>query len=273
MSISRADFLVSAATMSLALPHAKAASGVASVRIKRLAWAGFSLTAGDAQLFVDPTRDEPHDPEIAAEANQRFAIVSHHHGDHFEPATVAKALSENGFLAIEERVATWADIRTVHTQRVALHQPVMMPRGTATFCVTPVPAMDGMGAPQVSWVIDVAGLRLLHLGDTQWHGGLWDIARAYGPFDALFLPINGFQQVAGRFRNVGQPMSLSPQQAASALKLFNPTLAIPMHYGSDDPPTYLEMPQPLDTFLALARETGVRVAPLKPGESLTLNRA
>jgi L-ascorbate metabolism protein UlaG (beta-lactamase superfamily) len=132
--------------------------------------------------------------------------------------------------------------------------------------------LDGLGAPQTSWIIEVGGMKLIHLGDTQWHGGLWDIARAYGPFDAAFVPINGFQQVAGRYANVGQPMSLSPAQAASALQLLRPTVAIPIHYGSPDPPTYLEMDRPLENFLDLAKKANVRVVALKPGESLSLAR-
>ncbi len=271
----RADFAATAgaATISMALPRKAAANGGSEtlpVRIKRLHWAGVSLVVGDAQLFIEPVIENPGDPPLTAEAKNRFAIISHHHGDHFDAKGVATAIGEGGFLALEENVAKWADTRGLPVVRVPLYQPVMMPRGAATFCAIPLPAVDGLGAPQASWVIEAAGVKALHLGDTQWHGGFWDIARAYGPFDLLFVPINGFQQVAGRYRNVGQPMTLSPQQAASALKLFSPAVAIPIHYGEPDPPTYLEVDKPLETFLALAKDTGTRVAALKEGESLTL---
>lgn len=40
------------------------------------------------------------------------------------------------------------------------------------FTVTAVPALDGLGDPQVSWVVEADGKRLLHGGDTAFHGYL-----------------------------------------------------------------------------------------------------
>ena len=44
------------------------------------------------------------------------------------------------------------------------------------FTITAVPAVDGFGDPQVSWVIAAAGRRILHAGDTLFHGSWWLIA-------------------------------------------------------------------------------------------------
>ncbi|MBC5815009.1 MAG: MBL fold metallo-hydrolase [Candidatus Eremiobacteraeota bacterium] len=275
MSLKRVEFMAAgAASIALTLPaHAAAErSPKTALHIRRLHWAGISLVVGDAQLFIDPVIENPGDPPLSAEAKDRFAIVSHHHGDHFDAQNIATAIGDRGFLVIEESVAKWADTRTLHVQRVAMYQPAMLPRGAATFCVIPVPAIDGLGAPQVSWVIEAAGLRALHLGDTQWHGGFWDIARAYGPFDVMFVPINGFQQVVARYRKVGQPMSMSPQQARSAVELFNPKVVVPIHYGEPDPPTYIEVDKPLEEFTSLMTASTSRVAVLKQGETLTLTR-
>jgi L-ascorbate metabolism protein UlaG (beta-lactamase superfamily) len=225
-----------------------------------------------AQLFIDPVTEYPTDPVPTPEVENSFAVVSHHHSDHFDPANIAVAIGKNGFLALEETIGNWADTRTLNVMKVSMYQPVMMPRGKAIFCATPVPAIDGLGAPQTSWVIDAQGIRVLHLGDTQWHGGFWDIARAYGPFDVMFLPINGFQQVVGRYRKVGQPMSLSPAQAASAVELFRPAIAIPIHYGEPSPPTYLEVEHPLETFRALTESSQTRVVALQQGERLEVVR-
>src|SRR5256885_673325 len=64
-------------------------------------------------------------------------------------------------------------------------------REAGPFTVTAVPAVDGSGDPQVSWLIEVDGKRVLHLGDTMWHGWWWRISERYGPPDILLAPING----------------------------------------------------------------------------------
>ena len=59
------------------------------------------------------------------------------------------------------------------------------------FTVTALPAADGTGDPQVSWAVEAGGRRIVHGGDTMFHGWWWRAAQAAGPFDAAFLPING----------------------------------------------------------------------------------
>jgi L-ascorbate metabolism protein UlaG (beta-lactamase superfamily) len=270
----RSEFVAqgAGATIALTLPRSPQTPSSGRLQIRRLHWAGVSLVMDDAQLFIDPVTENPTDPAPKPEVGNSFAVVSHHHNDHFDPANLALAVGKNGFVAMEESIGNWADTRTLPVQKVPMYQPVMMPRGKAVFCAIPVPAVDGLGAPQTSWVIDAQGIRVLHLGDTQWHGGFWDIARAYGPFDLMFLPINGFQQVAGRYREVGQPMSLSPAQAASAVELFRPTIAVPIHYGEPSPPTYLEADRPLETFLSLTKSSKSRIVALQQGDRLSLTR-
>ena len=59
--------------------------------------------------------------------------------------------------------------------------------------VTPVASLDwrGTDSDQVAWVVEGAGARIIHCGDTMWHGNWWQIARDHGPFDVAFLPVNG----------------------------------------------------------------------------------
>ena len=57
--------------------------------------------------------------------------------------------------------------------------------------ITALPAVDGLGDPQVSWLVEAEGQRVLHLGDTIFHGYWWRMARRHGPFDLVFAPING----------------------------------------------------------------------------------
>src|SRR3569623_969626 len=92
----------------------------------------------------------------------------------------------------------------------------------------------------VSLFVDGGGRRIIHCGDTAWHSGWWTTARAYGPFDVAFLPINGFRQQAGLFRRIEQPMSLTPEQAVQAGRILGARQVVPIHYGNSGNPDYVE---------------------------------
>lgn len=61
-------------------------------------------------------------------------------------------------------------------------------RTLGPFTVTATFASDGLGSPQVGWVIEAAGQRVFHGGDTLWHGHWWQIAETHGPIDLACLP-------------------------------------------------------------------------------------
>jgi L-ascorbate metabolism protein UlaG (beta-lactamase superfamily) len=253
-------------------PHAAPATGV---RVRRLAWAGIALRAGDVEVFIDARAPSAEDgapgPALASDAGRCFALVTHHHGDHLDLHALQPLLGETGYLVAEDDVARMFDQRVVNVQTVRMFEPVFLSRGGGEFVAWAVPASDGLGSPQVSWVLDGGGQRVIHCGDTLWHGGLWDIARAYGPFDAAFLPINGARQVGGRYTDAGEPIVMSAEQAAAAAQVLGARLAVPIHYGAPPSPGYVEQPEPERHFLAAAATRGVHTRVLRPGESLTLS--
>jgi L-ascorbate metabolism protein UlaG (beta-lactamase superfamily) len=273
MAIDRRAFLEAiafAAASPLGATAAGVDAGVSAVRIQRLAWAGIKIVCADATLFVDASQDpSAPGPQVASETRERHALITHHHGDHFDATALRAVLGNSGILVVPEGVAPWADTRAFRVQTAKLYEPVMLPRGTAAFCAIAVPAVDGLGHPQVSWVIDAGGKRIFHGGDTSWHGYWWDIARAYGPFDAAFLPINGFRQVQGRYTDSGVPMSLTPEQAAAAAELLHARLALAIHYGNAGD-GYLEVPDAPRRFLAASKARGVNARLMAAGDWIDL---
>ena len=161
-------------------------------------------------------------------------------------------------------------IQGIQVQPVELHEPVFFSRSSAELVARAVPAADGLGHPQFAWVIDGGGKRIIHCGDTLWHGYWYEIARAYGPFDAAFLPINGFRQVGGRFIDSGVPMSLTPEQAVSGATILGVRLVVPIHYGNTADKNYFEVADPEANFLRAASARGVATKVLHPGEYLEL---
>ena len=130
-----------------------------------------------------------------------------------------------------------------------------------------VPASDGLGSPQVSWVINGGGRRVFHAGDTQVHGHFWNIGRAYGPFDLAFLPINGFRQTLGRATRVPAPMSLTPEQAVDVAQILGARRVVPIHYGNAGQ-GYAEVPDAIGVFVKTAKAARLAHTVLAPGATL-----
>ena len=133
-----------------------------------------------------------------------------------------------------------------------------------------MPASDGFGDPQVSWVVEADGTRILHAGDTLFHGAWWLIAMRCGPIDIAFLPVNG--AVADLpHRQPPSPLAacMDPHQAAVAATLLRARRAVPIHYGAiHSPPKYAEVDDPAGTFAAAARTAGVAAQVVPVGEAV-----
>ena len=102
---------------------------------------------------------------------------------------------------------------------------------------------------------------------------LWrspDDARAYGPFDAAFLPINGARPLGGSIPDPGVPMVMNAEQAAAAAAALGARLAVPIHYGDVSTPEYVQDLDAVARFRAAAAARGVAVRVLEPGETLAL---
>ncbi|WP_408889797.1 MBL fold metallo-hydrolase [Myxococcus faecalis] len=243
-----------------------------SLRAQRLAWAGVRLRLGKDTLFLDPLSDPTvwgaalKDPLVPMEVGEgnRYVLVTHRHPDHFDRQAVRQALGDTGTLVCGPDMAATAAASGFRVRPAPLHEPVLLNE----FTVTAVPAVDGYGDPQVSWVVSGGGRRIIHCGDTLWHGSWWSIGRQLGPFDAAFLPING-----ARF-GWRKPVSdvhgvLTPEQAVAAAKVLGAKLLVPIHYGVAPSEDYREVPDAEAQLLAAARARKVDVELARPGEWLT----
>jgi L-ascorbate metabolism protein UlaG (beta-lactamase superfamily) len=253
----------------------------AAVRIQRLFWAGLRLEIGDVTLLVDavsqgdawgPEVEEAvRDTVVPVELGTRrcYAVVTHGHNDHFDRPLLTSLVPGRGWVVSQAGVQAVASTPGLPVRNVAMHEPFIVSRDGGEFVVWPVPAVDGLGDPQVSWMIDAAGTRILHCGDTMWHANWWDWARIYGPIDIVFLPINGVQFELGRYASLdGFAASLRPEEAAAAAFHLGAGLAIPMHYGIPDSEGYLQAEDAEARFLRKASELGVETRLVPPGEWL-----
>jgi L-ascorbate metabolism protein UlaG (beta-lactamase superfamily) len=140
------------------------------------------------------------------------------------------------------------------------------------FTLTALPAADGVGDPQIAWLVEAEGIRVLHLGDTMFHGYWWRMARRHGPFDAVLVPVNG-AVVGFPHRRPASPLpvALDPDQAALAAELLAARLAIPIHAeGYEIDGVYRPVPDAAERFAAAAAGRQIPTRILELGESIEI---
>jgi L-ascorbate metabolism protein UlaG (beta-lactamase superfamily) len=141
------------------------------------------------------------------------------------------------------------------------------------FTLTALPASDGVGDPQVAWLAEAGGVRVLHLGDTMFHGYWWRMALRHGPFDVVLVPVNG--AVVGfphRTPASPLPVALDPEQAAIAVEILGARLAIPIHAeGYEIDGVYRPVPDAAQRFAGAAAARGVSVRILEAGETIAVS--
>lgn len=260
------------------------------MRVRRLGWASVEVHHGDDFLVIDlfldnsplePFTGELHEPLLAPEraGEALAALVTHLHADHADPAAIAAAIAP-GAPVLRPRAAQGEALDTAATigaemafERHVLTTEQLDPwesREIGPFTVSALPAVDGFGDPQVSWAVEAGGKRIVHMGDTIFHGSWWLIPMRVGPVDLALLPING-PLVSLPHRQPASPFvaALDPEQAATAAQIMKAPRAMPIHYDAiHKPPTYVQADDPAGHFEAAARRLGVEAVVVGAGEEV-----
>jgi len=264
------------------------------MKVRWLGWAGVEIEADGATVVIDPLADPGATfaalgdeagavqlPEVVvpeARGSAVAGLVSHLHRDHTDAGALAGALADDATVH-EPLWPGGSDFENLALAQASaeLEQAGLRRRAVeiwesfeaGPFTLTALPAVDGLGDPQVSWAVEADGRRVLHLGDTVFHGYWWRMAQRHGPFDVVLAPING---AVVNFPHLQPPSplaaALEPEQAAIAGELLGAGTLIPIHFGGFEiDPFYLPLDGPVGRFEAAtgARSYDVRV--LDPGES------
>ena len=279
--VSRRGFLAGGATVLLTTSVARAFSGTRKpvfsaqtngsqeLKAQRLTWAGVKLELTSVTLFIDPLVSADvwgqalKTPIVPVETStpRTHVLITHLHNDHFDFVAVRKVLGEKGNVVCTSDMAAVAASRGFRVLSDGLWEPLSL----GDFIVTPVPSVDGNGDSQVAWVVAGGGKKIIHCGDTMWHGWFWKIGKQHGPFDIAFLPING-AKFGGRLPASELPAVMTPEQAVAAGIVLGAKLAVPIHYGVSGADTYEEQANAEGTFLEIAKKRKLPVEIVKPGE-------
>ena len=283
-SESRRDFLRLSATMlagaalaSVAAPGASPGTATAAtqdttLQAEKLAWAGVRLRLGKDTLYLDPLLDpDAWGPALRDELvpmapgdGLRYLLITHRHPDHFDKMAARQALGDTGTVVCTQDATAAVAAAGFKVRQAVLYEPNVL----GEFTATAVPAVDGYGDPQVSWVVSGGGRRIIHCGDTLWHGSWWQIGRQFGPFDAAFLPING-ARFGWRKPASDVPAVLTPEQAVAAAVVLGARVTVPIHYGVSGADGYAEIPDAEAQFVAAAARRKVDVQVLRSGQAVT----
>lgn len=256
------------------------------IRYRRLGWAGVELQYNDQTLIIDYIRDpspliplrgpdEPF-PSSSQPGKAVGALLTHLHPDHADPGAIAQAILQGApVYRPVKAVGDQLDLKlTQHAEEQFAEHDLATEfvskweeRSAGPFRVYSVPAVDGFGDEQISWIVEFGNRRIIHAGDTIFHGYWWRIADKYGPFDVAFLPINGavvefpFLQPSSELNAI-----MDPEEAAIAAHILKAKAVVPIHYQSlHNPPAYVETPNAIERLSDKLSEFDIQTRAIEPG--------
>lgn len=245
------------------------------MRIRWLGWAGAEVEAGGERVVVDPlaqpgavfawlgerARDCPVPDVVAPSPGALAGLLTHLHRDHADAGALAAAVAPGapvfepsgyGGAGLEQIAVAQADQELAASGLERRAAEIWTSISVGPFTLTALPAADGTGDPQVSWLIEADGARVLHLGDTMFHGWWWRIAERFGAPDLVLAPINGARLTFPHRRPASPlPGVMDPEQAALAGELLRAERLVPIHYdGYAVDGVYEPVPDALERLLA-----------------------
>lgn len=220
---------------------------------------GFVVKLGEKVLYLDPYLSDAQSrtvpPLLVPEEITRADIItgSHDHSDHIDRAVwpkLAKASPEAEFVApqlILDRGL--AEDLGIHADRfIGLTDGSSRTAGgiritgvAAAHERLDVDADTGLN-PYLGYMVEGNGCRIYHAGDTCKYEGLETRLKELGPFDVVFLPING--RDAERLKS-GCIGNMTYQEAVDLAGEIDTRVAVPTHFemfadNSEDPRKFVD---------------------------------
>lgn len=186
------------------------------LKITPIRHASLMIEAGGKVIHVDPWSQGNYEGVPKAD----IILVTDIHGDHMDPKAIAAVRKDGTQIiapsAVTATVKESTAIKNGETQTVG------------AFTIEGIPMYNEKRGPAEGkfyhdkgrgngYVITYGGLRIYVAGDTEGHPEM----RALKNIDVAFIPMN-------------LPYTMTPEEAADAVKVFRPKVVYPYHYRDSD---------------------------------------
>lgn len=210
-----------------------------------------------------------HSPQIAALPPIDAVLISHDHYDHLDHRAIRKldATTRHFYvpLGVKAHLQRWG-IADGKITELDWHESVHL--GDVHLTFTPARHYGGrrLGNRNStlwgSWVVQAPELRLFFSGDGGYGPEFARIGERFGPFDLVCIENGAYDR---RWAQV----HLQPEEAVQAALDLRAHTVLPIHWGKFDL-AYHPWREPMERFTAAARNTTLRVASPKIGQTFTL---
>ena len=202
--------------MLAAPPPDKIPAAGGDITIAPLNHATLQIVHGGHVIDVDPVAQADYTGLAAPD----IILITDIHGDHLDPATIAKVRK-----ATTKIVAPAAAAQKLENPIVMANGETKTVDGVAIEAVPMYNLTRGAAAGQFyhdkgrgnGYVVTLGGKRIYIAGDTE---GIPEM-RALKSIDVAFIPMN-------------LPYTMTPAEAADAVKAFKPKIVYPYHYRGQD---------------------------------------
>ena len=215
-------------------------------RVTWLGHAAFLLQGGGVSLLVDPMLSEHCAPVPIPSMRRKVAVpcgledfpkidavlLTHSHYDHLDLKTL-RALGKNTPIVISGGHAVWlgrkgfSNVRELPWNSGAEIFPGIRVTATPAQHFTARTPFDRNRGHWCGFIIEGAGCKLWHAGDSGYCAAFPEIGERYGPIDFGMIPIGAYNP-----RRVMKAMHMNPEEAVRVFQETRCRRAVAMHWGT-----------------------------------------
>jgi L-ascorbate metabolism protein UlaG (beta-lactamase superfamily) len=214
-----------------------------------LGQSGWLLDTGSDRIAIDPwLTGNPKAVGRADDLRCNYLLLTHAHDDHIADAA-AIARRNDALVITTHEIAADLGGKGLRTHGMHIGGTHAFPFGKLRVTA----ALHGSGIAggfPCGFLIETAGRKVYHAGDTALYGDMRLLHELWGPVDLALLPIGG-------------NFTMDADDALVAARWIQPRLVVPMHYD-----TFPLIAADAAAYCRRCAEAGIAAKVVQPGESI-----